>query len=67
MPKKAGVIEPMVVNVGIAFVIKESDPGFEIAKNIAEHGRICKRLSSCTCKRPEQGDDRDKCFDWVKV
>lgn len=47
--------------------IKPGDPGYSVACDIKEHGRICKRLSSCTCNRPEQGDKRDDCFDWVKV
>lgn len=45
----------------------EKDPGFEVIKGIKEHGRICKRLSACTCVRAEQGDKREACFDWVKV
>jgi len=48
-------------------VIASDHPGFRVAKDIAKYGRICKRLSSCTCNRPEQADDREKCFDWVKV
>jgi len=48
-------------------VVWEGEPGYDIVKGIKEHGRICKRLSACTCNRPNQGDDREKCFDWVKV
>ncbi|MNO50329.1 hypothetical protein D3C76_407010 [compost metagenome] len=61
--KEKAVLDPSKWSV----IIGCDEPGYEIAKGIKEHGRICKRLSSCTCNRPEQGDKRDDCFDWVKV
>ena len=47
-----------------AVVIEADWPGYEVACGIAIHGRICRRLSACTCTTQEQ---RDPCFDWVKV
>ena len=45
-------------------VIEKGKPGYDVACGIAIHGRICRRLSACTCTTQEQ---REPCFDWVKV
>jgi hypothetical protein len=52
------------VPVREAVVVEKDNPGFDVACGIAIHGRICRRLSACTCVTQEQ---RDPCFDWVKV
>lgn len=63
MAKKHELEPPLEEHV----LIWKSEPGYEVAKGIKEHSRICKRLSACTCVRAEQGDKREACFDWVKV
>lgn len=46
-----------------AAIVLPGQPGYQIAKDIAEHGRMCKLRDCCYCK----SGDRENCFDWVKV